>query len=512
MYDPLGLSIGTMNMVAAVDGSPPVIRRSVLTLYPHCAPKLGLSDEVSHPDEPGIAMTDFVDRIGESVTLMSEEGSAHDPDLLAVEALDAMVTAAGADSSCCEIAIAVPAHWNPNTVQALRNALRTHIGFVRSGTAPLLVPDAVAALTAVKAQAELPSAGVVALLDFGSSATNVTLLSADGARDPVSATMRYEDFSGDRLDHALLLHVSDVLRREDAGLAGVTDLGRVEGLRALCRTAKERLSVDRVTELTGELAGSAARVRLTREEFDELIRGELIGFIAAFDDMLARNNFRASGLAGLVAVGGGAGIPLVAQHLTEHTELPVFTAARPDCAAAEGALLLAKRGDVAELRTSTSINMAAMTVPVASPIDLPPVDAMAIGPHLQEEPADRELAWSRTESPELLTRCEEDSYHDEAPCFSMAINMIDPPKETPWTRLRVSQVLIGLCAAVAMTALGGVAITLTAIEQRQAPRHTPAVPSVAPPPASARPPLATPAPEGPAGPDPAPPATEPVKV
>jgi len=65
-----------------------------------------------------------------------------------VEALDAMVLAAGADAASSEMSIAVPAYWNPGSVQALRNGLRTHLGFVRSGMAPRLVSDAIAALTA----------------------------------------------------------------------------------------------------------------------------------------------------------------------------------------------------------------------------------------------------------------------------------------------------------------------------------------------------------------------------
>ncbi|ORT85951.1 hypothetical protein BS299_15210, partial [Mycobacterium tuberculosis M13] len=42
------------------------------------------------------------------VALVSPDGSVHDPDLLLVEALDAMVLTAGADASSSEIAIAVP--------------------------------------------------------------------------------------------------------------------------------------------------------------------------------------------------------------------------------------------------------------------------------------------------------------------------------------------------------------------------------------------------------------------
>ena len=157
MYDPLGLSIGTTNLVAARNGTPPVTRRAVLTLYPHCAPKIGVPEENPSLTEPGMLMSGFVERIGDSVALVSSDGSAHDPDLLMVEALDAMVVAAGADAGSSEISIAVPAYWKPGTIQALRNGLRTHVGFVRSGMAPRLVSDAVASLTAANSELGLPA-------------------------------------------------------------------------------------------------------------------------------------------------------------------------------------------------------------------------------------------------------------------------------------------------------------------------------------------------------------------
>lgn len=113
MYDPLGLSIGTTNLVAAGNGGPPVTRRAVLTLYPHCAPKIGVPSQNPNLIEPGALMSGFVERIGDAVALVSPDGSVHDPDLLLVEALDAMVLTAGADASSSEIAIAVPAHWKP---------------------------------------------------------------------------------------------------------------------------------------------------------------------------------------------------------------------------------------------------------------------------------------------------------------------------------------------------------------------------------------------------------------
>ena len=194
MYDPLGLSIGTTNLVAARNGSPPVTRRAVLTLYPHCAPKIGLFVDDPPLNEPGTLMRGFVERIGDSVALVSADGSAHDPDLLMVEALDAMVLAAGADVASSEISIAVPAYWKPATVQALRNGLRTHLGFVRSGMAPRLVSDAIAALTAANAELCLAATGVVGLLDFGGTGTSATLISLAGDFELVSRTMRYAAF------------------------------------------------------------------------------------------------------------------------------------------------------------------------------------------------------------------------------------------------------------------------------------------------------------------------------
>ncbi|MGC1735939.1 hypothetical protein, partial [Mycobacterium sp.] len=42
MYDPLGLSIGTTNLVAVRSGNPPVSRRAILTIFPDRAPELGV--------------------------------------------------------------------------------------------------------------------------------------------------------------------------------------------------------------------------------------------------------------------------------------------------------------------------------------------------------------------------------------------------------------------------------------------------------------------------------------
>lgn len=92
MSDPLGLSIGTTNLVAARVGNQPVSRRSVLTLSTDRTPQVGV------PDSPGVTLGGFVERVGDPVPLVAPDGSAYPADTLLVEALDAMVDLAGGPS------------------------------------------------------------------------------------------------------------------------------------------------------------------------------------------------------------------------------------------------------------------------------------------------------------------------------------------------------------------------------------------------------------------------------
>ncbi|WP_156661072.1 Hsp70 family protein, partial [Mycobacterium sp. 852002-51163_SCH5372311] len=322
MYDPLGLSIGTTNLVAARSASPPVTRRAVLTLYPHCAPKVGVpQDDPANPNlaQPGVLVSGFVERIGGSVALVSSDGSAHDPDLLMVEALDAMVNAAGADASSSEISIAVPAYWKPATVQALRDALRTHVGFVRSGMAPRLVSDAVAALTAVDCELGLPDDGVVGLLDFGGAGTSATLIKLGVDFEAVSPTIRCRDFSGNEVDQALLLHVFEEIGHSgDMDSASTQAAGRISELVEQCRVAKERLSTDQVAELSTNFRGYKCSIEVTRDQLEDLIQDRLTSLIYAFDHLLVRCKKGWPELAALVVVGGSASTPLVTHRLSRH--------------------------------------------------------------------------------------------------------------------------------------------------------------------------------------------------
>ena len=141
MSDPLGLSVGTTNLVAARVGNQPVTRRSVLTL-----------------GQSGGTISGFVERVGDRVPLVTPDGTSYLAEQLLVEALDAMVQVGGGPSA--DVTVAVPAHWSPTTNWAFRSALGNSRVLSQRGEAVRVVSDAVAALTALQANPGLPADGV----------------------------------------------------------------------------------------------------------------------------------------------------------------------------------------------------------------------------------------------------------------------------------------------------------------------------------------------------------------
>ncbi|KWX66252.1 hypothetical protein ASJ79_26110 [Mycobacterium sp. NAZ190054] len=77
MTEPLGLSIGMTNLVAARVGRPPVTRRSILNVFGDRAPEVGAPSEIPGFTEPRLVLTGFVERVGDPVPLVAADGSAH---------------------------------------------------------------------------------------------------------------------------------------------------------------------------------------------------------------------------------------------------------------------------------------------------------------------------------------------------------------------------------------------------------------------------------------------------
>jgi len=339
----LGLSVGATNL-AAVSADHALSRKPVLTLYRQRPPEVGVPSENPRLDEPGLVITDFVDRVGDPVGIAAADGSMHRSEALVADGLRALAYAATGGRTLPEsIAVTYPAHWGSQAVDALGTALSGSADWSNRARPVTMIPDAAATLFAVRANPGIPARGTVVVCDFGGRGTNITLMDAGGDYRPVAPTVRHHDFSGDLIDQALLAGVmADLPASGSFDPSGTSAIGSLSRLRAGCRSAKEQLSSSTVTMLTDELPGVRGDIRLTRNELDDAIRDSLNNFVAVLDETLARNGIR--DLVTVVSVGGGANIPAVTTKLSGHLRVPVVTPPRPQLTAAIGAALRAARG------------------------------------------------------------------------------------------------------------------------------------------------------------------------
>ena len=391
----LGLSVGASNL-AGVTADHAITRKPVLTLYRHRPPEVGVPLENPRLDEPGLVISDFVDRVGDPVGIEAADGSVHRSEALVADGLRALAYAATGGRALPENSVVTyPAHWRSNAVDALGSALRG-VSEWSNRTRPLtLIPDAAATLFAVRANPGIPARGTVAVCDFGGSGTSITLMDAAGDYHPLAATARHHDFSGDLIDQALLASVMADMPSTSFDPSDTSAIGSLRRLRTECRSAKEQLSLSTVTTLTDELPGASGDIRITRNELDDAIRDSLSHFVAVLDETLARNGIR--DLVAVVSVGGGASIPAVTTMLSGHLRVPVVTTPRPQLTAAIGGALRAARGpgDTSATVLTPAAPQAAAALPRMAPkTEAAMVEAPPSGPVSSLMPA---VAWSEAD-------------------------------------------------------------------------------------------------------------------
>jgi Hsp70 protein len=348
MAGSLGISIGTANLVATSASGSPTVRRSVLTLFGHRPPEVGTPAENPRLNERGLVLTGFVERVGDPVPLVAADGSSFRGERLMADALEALSREAGTGGPPEFLCATVPANWRRSAVESLRSSLRDQRGLSRNGEPLPLISEVVAALTALQARPGLPARGVIALCDFGAAGTSITLADAGNGYRSVAPTVRYEDFSGDLIDQAILRQMLTDLEVDPSSTSAVVSLSQV---RDQCRRAKERLSYETATGLTGPQPGAQSTVRLTRSELETLVQEPLDGVIGAIQETLQRNNIGRNHLVAIATVGGGARIPFVTQRLSEALGIPVTTSPQAQVVAAVGAALIASRGPEEETVT-----------------------------------------------------------------------------------------------------------------------------------------------------------------
>jgi actin-like ATPase involved in cell morphogenesis len=417
---------------------------------------VGVPSENPKLNEPGLVITDFVDRVGDPAGIAATDGTMHRSETLVADALRALAyTATDVGALPDAVAVTHPAHWDPPAVEALRVALSRVSEWSRGRL--VLLPDSMAALFALQVNPGVPSRGIVAVCDFGGSGTTLTLVDAANGYQAIAPAVRYAEFSGDRIDQALLTHVvSDLSSAGSFDTSTTSAIGSLSRLRSACRYAKERLSSSIATELTIDVPGYRGEIRLTRDELDDAIRQPLDGFTGFFHNMLQRNGVRLEDLAAVASVGGGASIPLVTRTLSEQSGALVVTAPRPHLTAAVGAALRAARGP-ADSETALAPTAAGSIA-----------DATIISDFAADAVSAPALAWSEAGDDTGITPLRAGEYSDEAGIGALTsarrqagVDLASQPGVTAADAWYRRPVVVAVGAALAVLAIGaGVMVTL----------------------------------------------------
>jgi len=473
MSESLGLSIGVANLVAARAGSDPVTRKSVLTLFDQRPSEVGLPEENPNPAEPGLVMRGFVERVGDRTPLVASDGTKYLGDALTVEALEVMARSVGYGTP---ITIAVPAYWSEEQSAALREEFFAQPGLTSNGVAPTLISDATAAFAALRAEPGFPTAGIVALCDFGASGTTVTLIDAGAGSAQVGPSVRYTDLSGDAIDQLILNRVRESTPNTDTtgGLASTTRMGSLTRQLDQCRHAKEQLSTATVATIS---IGAGEDFELSRDEFDELISSTVDRFLTTVEEILQRNEIPTADLAAVATVGGGASIPLLSTRLSARLGATIHSAPTPTFSAAVGAAVLgelqppvgAAEGPVLENPTQLATAAA------------PDMTQMIPGARVDE---DRPLAWSEDAEeadPVPYTGPEHSGeYAREAMSFDYAEGEGYGAEEGPLPWYKRTVLVLSLVGAGLALLLLGVVLALSLNHEEKAPVTPPSPSAPAP--------------------------------
>jgi molecular chaperone DnaK (HSP70) len=240
------------------------------------------------------------------------------------------------------VVVAHPATWWATKIDLLRSAVeRSGLELVRTITEPE------AAAMAYAAAERVGDGRVVVVYDLGGGTFDVAILRRQSDRFIIVGRPEgLEHLGGIDFDAAVRAHVNRALggaldRFDQTDPAVAPALAR---LRAECVAAKEALSSDSTVVIPVLLPGLKEEVRLTRSEFEAMVRPAFIDTLGA-----TRRALRSSGVAvkeidAVLLVGGSSRIPLVGQMVGAELGRPVAVDAHPKHLVALGAALSGVHG------------------------------------------------------------------------------------------------------------------------------------------------------------------------
>ena len=378
------------------------------------------------------------------------------------------------------VTLTYPASWGPYKRELFAQVPRlAGLGEVRMFTEP----EAAAAHYA--RSAHLDPGALVAVYDLGGGTFDATVLrTAERGFDILGRPQGIEGLGGVDFDEAVFTHVDRALDGAVSRLdpADPRATSAAIRLRRECVTAKETLSADTETTIAVLLPGLQTEVRLTRGEFEKMIRPAIDATIASLRRALDSARIDPRQLHTVLLVGGSSRIPMVAHLVSAELGRPTSVDTHPKHAVALGAAA----AGAAAVGAATARAAAA----AAAPVRLTPPPAGQAGPAQTSAPAPRTAAApAQTSAPAPAPALALAAAPALAPAPALAT-----PAGNRHRRLRPRRLLLVSALLIAALAGGGTAATRALSNSTPAPSHPTTQPSSHPPTHTATHPTTTPTP------------------
>jgi molecular chaperone DnaK (HSP70) len=291
--------------------------------------------------EPTRTAREFKRRLGDPTPIILG-GTPYGAEALLAHLLRAIVARVTEQSGGAPDAIVVthPASYGAYKIDLLEQAIRQ--ADVANVT---LLTEPEAAAVHYARQERVPVGAVIAVYDFGGGTFDATMLrKTEGGFEQLGRPEGMERLGGIDFDEALFTRVMTMVRAAgtEVDANDPATLAAIARLREECRRAKEALSSDTDATITVALPGLQTEMRLTREEFEEMIRPRITETIGALGRAVKSAGIEFDGVDRILLVGGSSRIPLVAEMVREATGRPIAVDAHPKHSMALGAAMVAE--------------------------------------------------------------------------------------------------------------------------------------------------------------------------
>ena len=351
----LGVDLGTTFVAAAISrdthqemltlGDRTVVAPSVVYLREDGSLVTGDAANRRAMNDPDRVARSFKRRLGDPTPVILG-GSSHEVlDLLAALLKDVLDKVTGLEGAAPDrVALTYPANWGP-----FRRGLFEEVP-LRAGLPHARVvtePEAAAAHYASTRQ--LVDGETLAVYDLGGGTFDVTLLRRRAGGIEILGTPEgIERLGGIDFDDAVLSHVNVSLKGalDELDRREPDNLVALSRLRQDCVLAKEALSVDTEVVVPVILPGQHAEVRLTRDQFEDLVRARIEQTVGVLERTLGSAQVSPDELSAVLLVGGSSRIPLVGKMVSEALGRPTVADTHPKYAVALGAVTLVAAGAI----------------------------------------------------------------------------------------------------------------------------------------------------------------------